>query len=420
MGNKDFIQVFEYQKLRVGDGGFNENHFNSLVKFNEKSGNKYFTPIYNGIQFNSYVGVIQVGGLTLEILPKADRDQSNSQESKNRWQKVLLNMLKVCRHIQVDNVSETSLKKKYNSILEVYYDMFLNDVEQLVKRGLIRKYRRVQSNQLSLRGKLVFSQNIQKNLVHKERFFCEHQVYDKDHTIHQILFQALRILDDLVSNTLKDKVKRLLFEFNDFECKDFNSKYFESLILNRKSKPYERSLDIAKMIILNYSPNLNSGVDNMLTLLFDMNKLWEEYIYFVLKKHSDSERYEIRGQEKDDFWEQKTIRPDIVITDKFTNEIFVIDTKWKIVDTNNPSDDDLKQMFTYNLHWRSSKSILLYPKTDQKDSKFGKYKHQPYYQFSEGFKTIENYCKVGFLSVVENNTLKDSDVIAFEVLQKTM
>ncbi len=418
MSKNNFIQVFEYQKLRVGEDGFNESHFKSLVKFNEKGENKYFTPIYNGIQFYSYVGVIQVGGLTIEILPKADKDETNSQESKNRWQKVLLNMLKVCKHIQVYNVSETSLRKKYNSILEVYYDMFLNEVDQLVKRGLIRKYRRVQNNQLSLRGKLIFSQNIQKNLVHKERFFCEHQVYNKDHAIHQILFHALRILDNMVSNNLKDKVKRLLFEFNDFDCKQFNSKHFESLNLNRKSKSYEKSLDIAKMIILNYSPNLNSGMDNMLTLLFDMNKLWEEYIYIVLKRHSDSERYEIRGQEKDDFWEQKTIRPDIVIIDNLNNETFVIDTKWKIVDTNNPSDDDLKQMFTYNLHWKSSKSILLYPKTDQKDSKFGRYKHQPYYEFSEGFRTIENFCKVGFVSVLENDNFKDSDAVALEVLQK--
>ena len=39
------------------------------------------------------------------------------------------------------------------------------------------------------------------------------------------------------------------------------------------------------MIILNYSPDIRTGQENMLTLYcFDMNKLWEEYIYRMLLK----------------------------------------------------------------------------------------------------------------------------------------
>lgn len=415
MKRKNFIQVFEYGSLKIGTDGFTKNHLDSLVKFNDKNGNKYFTPIYNGIKFNSFVGVLYVGGLTIEILPKAD---NSDKPNKELWQSVLLNMLRVCKKIQVDHISETGLKKKNNSILEVYFEIFLNELEQLVKKGLIKKYKRIENNQLSLKGKLVFSKNISQNLVHKERFYCEHQIYDKDHQIHQILFQALRILDGLVSDQLKDKVKRLLFEFNDFKVKEFNSTHFKCLNLNRKSQVYEKSLDISKMLILNYSPNLNFGQDKMLTLLFDMNKLWEEYIYRILQKHNDSNHYEISSQSSDKFWEHKTIRPDVVIKNIKNNESFVIDTKWKIIKNNDPSDDDLKQMFTYNLHWKSSKSILLYPQIEQKDSKFGRYFHQPYRQFETGFESITTHCKVGFLSVVENGRLKDSELLVQEIFEK--
>ena len=415
MKRKNFIQVFEYGSLKIGTDGFTKNHLDSLVKFNDKNGNKYFTPIYNGIKFNSFVGVLYVGGLTIEILPKADNSDNPNREL---WQSVLLNMLRVCKKIQVDHISETGLKKKNNSILEVYFEIFLDELEQLVKKGLIKKYKRIENNQLSLKGKLVFSKNISQNLVHKERFYCEHQIYDKDHQIHQILFQALRILDGLVSDQLKDKVKRLLFEFNDFKVKEFNSTHFKCLNLNRKSQVYEKSLDISKMLILNYSPNLNFGQDKMLTLLFDMNKLWEEYIYRILQKHNDSNHYEISSQSSDKFWEHKTIRPDVVIKNIKNNESFVIDTKWKIIKNNDPSDDDLKQMFTYNLHWKSSKSILLYPQIEQKDSKFGRYFHQPYRQFETGFESITTHCKVGFLSVVENGRLKDSELLVQEIFEK--
>ncbi|MBC7525456.1 MAG: hypothetical protein H7239_13590 [Flavobacterium sp.] len=263
-----------------------------------------------------------------------------------------------------------------------------------------------QSNQLALKGKLIFSQNIQKNIVHKERFYCEHQVYDKDHLLHQILLKGLKILENLVDTKLKDKLNRLLFEFNDYKEIEINSSHFGKIISNRKVIPYERALSIAKMLILNYSPNLSSGNANMLTLLFDMNKLWEEYIYRILQKHKPA-GYKVNFQNKTDFWEHKTIRPDIVITsDK--EETFVIDTKWKIVDSKNPSDDDLKQMFTYNLHWEAEKSMLLYPKINQEDSKFGVYHYDG----------LMKKCKLGFVSVLEKNSLKSSEKIVVEILAK--
>lgn len=409
MGYKNFIQVFEYQKLRIGESGFEKNHFDAMVKFNEKNDNKYFKPIYNGIQFYSYVGVIQIGGLTLEILPKADRDDSFSKDQKDIWQGVLLVMLEVCKKIKVDSVSETSLKKRYKSILDVYYEMYLNELNHLVKRGLIKKYRRVQSNQLALKGKLVFSKNINKNVVHKERFYCEHQIYDKDHLLHQILLKGLNILNELTNNHLSDRVNRLLFEFEHIKQIQITQEHFKKVKLNRKSNNYSRAINIAKMLILNYSPNISSGNENMLTLLFDMNKLWEEYIFRILYKHRD-DGYQVSFQNSDKFWEHKSIRPDIIITNP-NNETFVIDTKWKIVDSHNPSDDDLKQMFAYNLHWSSTKSMLLYPRIYQEDSSFGDYNYKH-------LDDKKNQCKLGFVSVLKNNKIKKGKELSDEIFIK--
>ena len=403
MSKKNFIQVFEYQKLKYDENSdFKKHHFDAMVLFNEKNQNKYFTIVHKGVLFNSYVGVIQIGGLTIEILPKADKSDN---PDKGTWQNVLLNMLKVCKHIQIDNVSETNLNKKYNSILEVYFEMYLNEIESLVKKGLIKKYRRVQSNQNALKGKLVFSKNIQKNVVHKERFYCEHQVYDKDHLIHQILFKGLLVLKDLLNNHLRDKLNRLLFEFQDYQQLNINKSHFDKLITDRKTAPYLRAIDIAKMLILNYSPNLNSGNDNMLTLLFDMNKLWEEYIYRILQKHKPT-GYQVSFQNSDKFWEHKTIRPDIVITND-QDENFVIDTKWKIINANNPSDDDLKQMFTYNLHWEANKSMLLYPRINQIDK-----------EGTFHYNQLEKKCKVGFVTVIENGNIRISKGLCEEIILK--
>ncbi|PKP11878.1 MAG: restriction endonuclease [Bacteroidetes bacterium HGW-Bacteroidetes-3] len=403
MNKKKFIQVFEYQKLRYDDVGiFRKHHFDTMVKFNELHQNKYFTIIHKGIRFGSYVGVIQIGGLTIEILPKAD---NNENADKNLWQNVLLNMLKVCKYIQVESISETQLKKRYHSILDVYFELYLNEIERLVKKGLIKKYRKNQSNQNALKGKLLFAQNIQQNLIHKERFYCEHQVYDKNHLLHQILYKGLLVLKTFVNDSLKDKLNRLLFEFQDFENINIQKKHFEKIIIDRKNHDYQKAIDIAKIIILNYSPSLNYGNENLLTLLFDMNALWEEYIFRILQKHKTDET-EVSFQNSDKFWENKRIRPDIVL--KMNNETFVIDTKWKIVEANNPSDDDLKQMFVYNLHWKAEKTLLLYPKTNQIDSNFGTFH----------FDNLGKKCKLGFVDITNELTIKNSKIVANEVFEK--
>jgi|SRR5690606_27686977 len=425
MRQRNFIQVFEYQKLRYEENSdFEEHHFDAMVHFNEKNNNKYFNVIHRGIQFNNYVGVIQIGGLTIEILPKVDRDSSNSEHQKIVWQSVLLNMLKVCKHINVDNVSESNLKKRSNSILEVYFEMYLDEIDGLIKRGLIKKYRRVQSNQLALKGNLVFSQNIQKNIVHKERFYCEHQVYDKEHLLNLILFKGLLILKGLLNNNLRDKLNRILFEFKDFKEVEIKSNHFDKIKFRRKNLPYLKALEIAKMIILNYSPNLNSGNTNMLTLLFDMNMLWEEYIFRVLQKHKP-ESFTVSFQNKKDFWSNdigtKTIRPDIVITKDETDgsdSMFVIDTKWKIRSSENPDDDDLKQMFVYNLYWKAEKSLLLFPKTNQSDSSFGNYNYRSKRLLESKLEDLPNQCKLGFVNIVGPKGILPGEILAEEIFKK--
>lgn len=49
----------------------------------------------------------------------------------------------------------------------------------------------------------------------------------------------------------------------------------------------------------------------MLALMFDMNDLWEKYGLTKLRQQANGE-WPVNGQERKRFWENKTIRPDIV------------------------------------------------------------------------------------------------------------
>lgn len=132
----------------------------------------------------------------------------------------------------------------------------------------------------------------------------------------------------------------------------------------KKTAPYQTVLSITRLIILNYAPNVSSGSEKMLALLFYMNSLWEEYVLIKLQQACLNKDIEVYGQNSKGFWNGITIRPDIVLKRKLDNnkeDILIIDTKWKNIDQYQPSTHDLRKMYVYNEYWKSSRSLLLYP-----------------------------------------------------------
>jgi 5-methylcytosine-specific restriction enzyme subunit McrC len=398
------IQVFEHDKLTSkslckDSKELGEKIIDKLWQYNDTNKNIYFEAIRHGVKFKNYVGVIQIGGTTIEILPKADKLNTSSDTEKDVWHTVLLKMLAHCKKIKVNAVSEASLRKRYQSLLDLYFELYLNEVNQLVQQGLIKKYNQNSGNVLALKGRMDFAKNIQQNFIRQERFYTIHQVYDYNHLANQILYKALKVLKTISNNSyLIDGINRLLANFPDINEIEINKSHFDKITSNRKTASYNEALKIAKMILLNYSPDVKGGDENMLALLFDMNKLWEEYIYRMLLKVDDPS-IKVNFQNRDKFWEEKIIKPDIVITrtetiDGIKNEShFIIDTKWKIKEFAEPDDDDLKQMYVYNMYWKSEKSMLLYPATKELNTNFGK--------FHKGRDT-NNLCKLGFVIVLDD------------------
>lgn len=403
MSKKKIIRVFEFDEIKQGhqyDGFvFEESELTAIQKYNSSNKNKYFTLTHKGVKFKNYIGVLQIGKLTIEILPKADKDLNKNInfEKKQAWRSFMLQMLKKCGFINVSSLTHADLKLRNTSLLDIYINEFLKELNLLLRMGLRKKYRFVNSNTGSLKGRLLFQQQITHNLIHKEKFYTSHQTYDSNNLFNQILYKALSVLSVISKPTFKDQINRLLIEFPELSDVRVNKTLFSNLKYNRNTQHYKRSIELAKLILLNFSPDIQSGSNNVIAILFDMNELWEKYIYTMLRKDQDVGNYSVSSQQSLKFWETKRIRPDIVYEKEIDGEKqkFVIDTKWKLIDSNKPGDNDLKQMYAYNMYWDSVKSILLYPKSNQEKTNFGK--------FHQGRDEIDNLCKLGFIKVWDIN-----------------
>ncbi|MFT6336462.1 MAG: 5-methylcytosine-specific restriction enzyme subunit McrC [Halioglobus sp.] len=400
------MRVFEHEKLTLRSDKMGRRltqaQLDSLIIFNTENNNKYFTVIHNGVKFSQYVGVIQVGKLTIEILPKADKISTTDDNDYLLWRNVLLDMLCISNRISVDAIHEANLKKRHNSILDLYFSIFVSQLEVLVRRGLFKEYKSNSSNLPALKGKLNFSKNIQYNIVRKDRFYTDHQVYSYDHRVNQVLSKALEAIESLsVNQQILDKVKQLKSLFPEQQSIVIQESTFTKIRISRKLIPYQEILKIAEIILLNYSPEIKSGGTKLLALLFDMNKLWESFIYLMLTKVQD-DNFRVKGQQSRKFWNDRTVRPDIII--EYNDQVFVIDTKWKVVESDKASDSDLKQLYVYNMYWDAPISILLYPGNNKKDSIVGTYhKGQPNKQ------TI-NKCILSFISVIDEKNKLDRNI----------
>lgn len=362
---KNHISVFEHQKILLNqqfDDGtvFDESKLKALTNF-FGNGVPYFDLIRNGIRFKEYVGAIQIGNTLISILPKADKRQNSSEDEKKKWNQILIDMFRAVHGLNVKAPSSSQLKIKNNSILDLYFELFLIEVEYLFHRGLVKKYRKTEGNLKVLKGKLQFSKQISKNLVHKERFFTKHSTYDTEHLLHIILYQTLLLLKKINTNSkLIGRINALHLKFPDMPNKKITATIFDRLVLNRKTAGYKKAIDISRMILLNYHPDLNKGHNDILALMFDMNLLWEQFILVSLKKSKGLTVNRIKSKK---FWEpergnSRIIKPDIVITTEDGN--YILDTKWKLVD-NKPSIEDIRQMYAYHHYFEAKKVALLYP-----------------------------------------------------------
>ena len=418
MGVSRTLQVFEYQSLRVGDGAdgtLSQIHFDSLVAWQDRQANRYFEPGYRKITFSHWVGVIRVGNLTIEILPKADRS-SGDTASKLAWHNNLLEMLQIAHRLKVEQSGLGRLALRRSNLLDVYLHWFLDSVQGIVHEGLVKRYRKQDDlRSPALRGRLLFDQQLSNNAIHKERFACRRTIFNHDNLVNSILKRALALVRRVTSNSaLVSESGQLLLAFEDVADPVISIASFDRIKWDRKTERYRQALAMAKLILLGYSPDLRSGRNEVFALLFDMSRLWEEYVLRRLQKaaHRYSKSLEsvplplrdleILSQRSKQFWERRKIRPDILVRGSRLSQSgsyipfsLVLDTKWKLLINNSPSDEDLRQMFVYKCYFGCNRSVLLYPSTQGMVDRVGTY--QRLADGTEG----NRQCKVAFLRVCD-------------------
>ena len=369
---KEFIlKEFEYLQYKdnTKDNFIKKETFDSLEKFvleNEKTAQYLKITTKNGfgkvLQAQNYVGVIQTkDGTTIEILPKIKN--ATTEKSKD----ILIKMLKTLKNSPFKNLSVANLKSSKIPLFEIFISMFLEELTVLVRNGIKSDYISKEENLKFLKGKLKISEQIKYNTIHKERFFVQYEEFISNRVENRLIKTTLQFLYNKSKlNKNQQRIREFLFVFDEIEISHNIKTDFSKIKLNRQMKDYEQVLLWCKTFLFENSFSPYKGNDIAFALLFDMNLLFESFVYSYLKKSSNFQY--IKSQDKTHHLAYENdigrfrLKPDIVIN----SGKIIADTKWKILSEdkayNGVLQDDMYQLYAYGTKYDNcEKMYLIYP-----------------------------------------------------------
>lgn len=326
-----------------------------------------------------WVGVMQIPGLQLEILPKTDN--SEAQDSDQEVRDIRSNLMEMLLRgglgaVRARGVADLALKR--GNLHDQLVDAFLQRTLFELRRGLDRGYATEEDNFATLRGRLVLSRHVALNAAQKTRFFCRHDVLTEATQISLRLKQACRVL---VSRALPVavvvKCQQVLTLLDNVPDLPFRHREPDP-VFTRQNERFADIYGFACMLLEGHAPDARSGEVETFSLLFDMEQVFERYIAAfiaseVMHRFADASIYpQAKGHRFSLYRDQQEavlrMAPDLLFVHEAVGakKTLIVDTKWKRLsdeEAGRPSRSDLYQLYAYLHRYDCQRAYLLYPKS---------------------------------------------------------
>jgi 5-methylcytosine-specific restriction enzyme subunit McrC len=326
-----------------------------------------------------WVGVIQIPGLQLEILPKTDDSPQESgaaaaDKHEDATRRNLLTMLAWGGLGTVRSRGLADLSLKRATIYDWLVDAFLDRALEELERGLDRQYAAEEGNLLVLRGKLVVAEQVTRNAAQRHRFYCRFDALTEATPILIRLRQCCRVLiERRLPESVLTKVRDVLGILDDVP--DVVFRHGEPApVFNRQNERFADIYSFASMVLEGHAADVRRGGVETFSLLFDMDKVFERFIaafmhaQVIPKIAGAVVRPQGKGNRRPLFRDPGSrravlnLKPDLLV--EHGGKTLVLDTKWKRLaeaKAARPTDADLYQLYAYLRRYESEMATLLYP-----------------------------------------------------------
>lgn len=357
-----------------------------------------------GIKAKSWVGIIKYKKYQFQILPKLICNLHDNQYILNN----LIYMLSYTKKLDIKMSETTKLCATKNPFIEVLIREYAKSLFNCLKRTTPKKYEREEDNLNYLKGKIKFTENIRYNVINPTKFYCEYDEFSENNKLNQLFLFVSTCLYNISNDCFNKKTLKFIMNyFNDINFVQFDKFNIKKIKLSKNQELFKKSFNLAKMFLENSSIDLSKNKFENITLVWDMNKLFEEFIYEILKKYEKNLNCRVYAQKGrkllvGDTNKKRNTYVDILI--EINNKKVVLDTKYKKLETiNDFSNTDVFQVSTYCLLHKANHAILLYPQwTDKKPDK-------EFFLNTDNFKKLGRY-KIYFKTINLKHTYLEDNI----------
>lgn len=397
------IIVKEYSKVEI-----NDSYLDKLQAYLKcKNLDSALNITRHGIETKSWVGVIKYKNLHLEILPKlisagANNDNKISEAERSIILKNLIFMLSYTKNLDIKTNDNAKLSTEKNPFIEILIREFATSLFEALKRLTPKRYIREEENLNYLKGKIKFSENIRYNCTNQAKFYCEYDEFSENNLLNQLFLFVSTCLYNISNNSYNKKTLKFIINYySDISFVRFDKFKVRKIKLTRNQELFKKSFNLAKMFVEQTSVDLSKNKFENITLVWDMNKLFEEFIFELIKRKIP-ECEAIAQKPKRLFKRENVTRRDTRVDILVQHPQVIIDTKYKkFTCFDDIKNADIFQVSTYCLLHNYKHAILLYPQYDKKAPDIYDYQ----------LNCAENNYRIDFCTVnLKNNDLKAKEV----------
>jgi 5-methylcytosine-specific restriction enzyme subunit McrC len=248
-------------------------------------------------------------------------------------------------------------------LFQFLLDIFVKQVDCLVRQGIYRSYIDFEEDRPFLRGRLRLVKQLRRNPVQVTRFHQRTNELTADLLENRILKFTLWQLSQsrLVDRKLRIHLRRTYSAFSEVSFVDISPFDCDRVVYNRMNGTYRTPINLAQLFLQHLSLEGHAGETPFMTFLLPMHRIFELFVARYLAEHfATNPTFSIKAKPRIRLYKEGRMRgePDIVLH-KAGLPYMILDTKYKKF-KDAPERNDRNQMYIYCDTVGVQKALLIY------------------------------------------------------------
>ena len=361
------LTVRERDRLPVGGAdGLDPSVLDLLVRLLPRLPPKAVTLEHRAIRFGPFCGVLRLGRLVIEVLPKVALDTDTARGTMTA-------MLRTVGDLSPARTDRVGLGTRAPHLLDLFILDFCTSVQERLRRGALRRYEMREESLGTVRGRIHFAETVRRHPFDRSRLMCRHDELSPDHAHNRALkFVLRRLLGHCLGGDAKMAVNGLLLRMEEIGDQSCTASDIERLGFDRLTRAWQPIFERAAWLLRGLFPDLCAGRLEAMGLLCDMERLFERFVGVVLRRAWSGSGMEVTLQGPYRHFahtESGTafgMRPDSAVLAPDGRILLIVDAKWKQLSKSpanaGVSRNDIYQMAAYAARYGCHDLALVFPR----------------------------------------------------------